>query len=107
MEDSVETTVNFLKVLADSTRLKIINLLKGNERTVQEIQDLLNRSQSTISQQLKILTSADLLEVRQEGAKKYFKIRDPQIFELVSMIESFIFESQDPTAQAVLDTLHK
>jgi len=107
MEDSIDSTANFLKVLADSTRLKIIIFLKNNEKTVQEIQDYLNRSQSTVSQQLKILTTADLLNVRQEGPKKFFTVKDNQIFDVVSKIESFMIENKDVTSQAVFDTLHK
>ncbi len=107
MEDSVDIIVNFLKSLADSTRLKIIYLLKDTEKTVQEIQELLNRSQSTVSQQLKILTTANLLKVRQEGPKKFFTIKDNQIFDVLLKIETFILESKDITSQAINDTLHK
>ena len=38
MEVSVESTVNLLKVLADSTRLKILKFLRNTEKTSQEIE---------------------------------------------------------------------
>ena len=107
MEESVESTVELLKVLADSTRLKILKLVRHTEKTAQEIQSLLDRSQSTVSQQLKILTKANLLNVRQEGSWKFFTIKDNQIFNVLEKIESFILESKDVTSQSVLDTLHK
>ena len=107
MEVSVESTVNLLKVLADSTRLKILKFLRNTEKTAQEIQSLLDRSQSTVSQQLKILTTADLLKVRQEGPKKFFTVKDNQIFDVLSKLESFMIENKDVTSQAVFDTLHK
>lgn len=111
MEELIEPLVKFLKVIADSTRLKIINLLKSGEKTANTIQASLAKSQSTISQQLKILTNADILVVRREGVKKFFKIKDPQIFEVISSISDYLShlnkEKIDTlTSLDVLDTLH-
>ncbi len=111
MEELIEPLVNFLKVLADSTRLKIINFLKNGENSANHIQTALNKSQSTISQQLKILTNADILNVRREGVKKIYSIKNPQIFEVLSVLNSYILNTtkdkiENLTTFDILDTLH-
>ncbi len=84
-------SAEFLKVLADETRLDILELLRqANEKSAGEIEDSLGKSQSTVSQQLKILVNADLLGVRKESRSKYFKIKNPQIFKILSSIKLFL-----------------
>ncbi|MHA1275748.1 MAG: ArsR/SmtB family transcription factor [Candidatus Helarchaeota archaeon] len=111
MEELIELKVKFLKVLADSTRLKIILLLKAGESTANTIQDTLRKSQSTISQQLKILVDSDILEARRDGVKKYYSIKHPHIFDVISSIDLFLSESKqkkvgDLTSLDIVDTLH-
>ncbi|MFO8017770.1 MAG: metalloregulator ArsR/SmtB family transcription factor [Promethearchaeia archaeon] len=86
-----EKLAEFLKVLGDTTRLDILNLLKdGKERIVTTIHKSLNKSQSSISQQLKKLENANLLEVRKESRKKYYKIKDPQIYRILNLLSSYM-----------------
>ncbi|MFX0134224.1 MAG: ArsR/SmtB family transcription factor [Candidatus Hodarchaeota archaeon] len=110
MKEVDEKIVRFLKVIADVTRLEILNFLKNTEKTASEIQDAINKSQSTVSQQIKILISADLVSSRRDGAKKYYMIKNPKIFDVISLIKSYI-STQDRekiekiTSIDVLDTL--
>jgi DNA-binding transcriptional ArsR family regulator len=111
MEELIELKVKFLKALADSTRLRIILFLKDGENTANNIQDVLDKSQSTISQQLKSLVENDVLEVRRDGVKKYYKIKNPLIFDVISAVDVFLSESKqqkvgDLTSLDILDTLH-
>lgn len=86
-----ENLADFLKILADPTRLDILKLLKdGKERIVTTIHESLGKSQSSISQQLKRLENANLLEVRKESRKKYYKIKDPQIFQILNLLNSYM-----------------
>ncbi|WP_442858778.1 ArsR/SmtB family transcription factor [Bacillus sp. KH172YL63] len=57
------------KALGDEARLRMVKLLKGSGRTLQEITNELNMGKSTVHHHLKILRSARLVESR-EG--KYF-----------------------------------
>ncbi|MFX1293748.1 MAG: ArsR/SmtB family transcription factor [Promethearchaeota archaeon] len=111
MEELIEPIANFLKVLADITRLKIIKFLKDSENTANNIQTAMKKSQSTISQQLKILTNADILEVRRVGAKKVYKIKNTQIFDVISFINTYLSsitkdKIEDLVSLDILDTLH-
>ncbi|TXT59121.1 MAG: Arsenical resistance operon repressor, ArsR [Promethearchaeota archaeon] len=86
-----ENLADFLKILADPTRLDILNILKdGKERTTTEIHEILDLSQPAISQQLKKLENVDLLKARRESRKKYYKIKDPQIFRILTLLNLYM-----------------
>jgi len=53
--------IEFLRILADQTRLDILDLLRYKEKTSSEIQTALEKSQSTISQHLKALSNKNLI----------------------------------------------
>ncbi|MHA1385504.1 MAG: ArsR/SmtB family transcription factor [Candidatus Helarchaeota archaeon] len=110
MDERNKNIVAFLKVLADVTRLEILNFLKNQEKSASDIQSEIKKSQSTISQQLKILINSDLLSVRREGEKKFYKIKNAQIFDILSIILSFISNQNrekidNITNLNILDTL--
>ena len=92
MIDLKRYTVGFLKVLADPTRLDILNLLQKSEKSSLEVQNSLNKSQSTISQHLKILGNANLITSEKKENVNYYRIKNTNIFKLLSNINSFVYE---------------
>lgn len=110
MSEIRKFTVEFLKVLADYTRLDILELLKDKNLNQEEIKDVLDKSQSTISQHLKTLTSINLIEFDTSKKKKYYKIKNQDILKLLSDIISFVIKINkekivDLRDLDVLDTL--
>ncbi len=86
-----EDVINFLKIIADHTRFIILDeILKEGEKSASEIEQEIGKSQSTVSQQLKRLIESDLLSVRKDGAKKIYKVKNPEVFEVLSLIISFV-----------------
>ena len=65
-----------LKILADVTRLRIINLLAGEELAVTELQEILGMGQSRISSQLALLRQAGLVIDRREGKRAFYSLAD-------------------------------
>lgn len=63
-----------LKTLADSTRLRILNLLSQDELSVAELQDALGMAQSRISSQLAVLRQSGIVADRREGKKSFYSI---------------------------------
>ena len=90
MTEPKDFTIEFLKIIADATRLEILDLLKDNEKTSAEIQEKLNRSQSTVSKHLSILTDTRLISSEKKGNLNYYKIKNLEIFSLLSSIKSFV-----------------
>lgn len=87
---STQEAENFLKALGDENRLKIIEFIKKGERSSNEIQDALKKSQSTVSQHLKVLVDEDILTYQRDNAKKIYKIKFPEILDIISSINQFI-----------------
>jgi DNA-binding transcriptional ArsR family regulator len=71
-----EKVIPFLKMVSNTTRLKILYILMEGERRVGEIQEMLGAKQSYISQQLKYLKGNGYLTSRREGTQIYYKLVD-------------------------------
>ena len=84
--------IDFLRVLADQTRLDILNLLQYEKKTSSEIQKTLNKSQSTISQHLKALSNKNLIIFEKINNVRSYKIKNPNIFKLLLEIKSFVVQ---------------
>jgi DNA-binding transcriptional ArsR family regulator len=82
--------IEFLKVLADQTRLEILDLLNNEIRTSAQIQSALNKSQSTISQHLKVLSNSNIISFERINNVKYYEIKNKEIFNLLINIKSFV-----------------
>jgi ubiquinone/menaquinone biosynthesis C-methylase UbiE/biotin operon repressor len=66
--------VKILRVVADPNRLRILLLLKGEELSVAELQEILAMGQSTISTHLSQLKQAGLVEDRRAGKSNLYKL---------------------------------
>lgn len=71
-------TWDTLKLLSDSTRVRLLSLLKTEELSVGEMEEILGMAQSRISSQLAQLRGSDLVRDRREG-KKAFYVLTPQL----------------------------
>jgi ArsR family transcriptional regulator len=63
-----------LKVVADPSRLRILLLLKAEELSVAELQEILGMGQSTISTHLSQLKQAELVEDRRIGKSNLYRV---------------------------------
>jgi ArsR family transcriptional regulator len=66
--------VKTLRVVADPNRLRILLLLRGEELSVAELQEILTMGQSTISTHLSQLKQAGLVEDRRTGKSNLYKL---------------------------------
>jgi len=92
MSESKIDFIEFLRVLADQTRLDILDLLRYEKKTSSEIQIALDKSQSTISQHLKVLNNKNLIIFDKIKNIKSYKIKNPNIFKLLVEIKSFVLK---------------
>ena len=75
-----------LKALSHETRLLILCILSQGEKTVGEIEAILGLQQAVVSQQLARLRSEKIVQTRREGRQIYYRIADPQLAELISVL---------------------
>ena len=67
------------KVFGDTTRIKILSVLRVQEMCVCDIADRLSMTQSAISHQLRVLKQMDLVKNRREGKTIYYSLADNHI----------------------------
>jgi ubiquinone/menaquinone biosynthesis C-methylase UbiE/predicted transcriptional regulator len=66
------STINFLRLMADPTRLRLLLLLEEEELSVAELQEIMGMGQSRISSHLAQLKRAGVVEDRRAGKNVYY-----------------------------------
>ena len=82
----LKSMTNFFYAFSDDTRLKIIILLSIKPLCVGDITRVLNINQTTISHQLKILKSLNILECNRLGKNIIYYIKNNSIENVLSAI---------------------
>ena len=67
MQEHAGEAAQLLKALANERRLQVLCLLAGGERSVGEINQMLDLSQSALSQHLAVLRDEGLVRTRREA----------------------------------------
>jgi ubiquinone/menaquinone biosynthesis C-methylase UbiE/DNA-binding transcriptional ArsR family regulator len=70
----MESVLNSLRAVAESTRLRLLLLCARGELTVTELTDILGQSQPRVSRHLKLLCDAGLLDRFREGTWVYYRV---------------------------------
>ena len=83
-EEKLYELADFFKVFADSTRIRILYVLKSSEMCVCDIAQTLNMTQSAISHQLRILKQTKLVKNRREGKTIFYSLADDHITMILS-----------------------
>lgn len=86
-EEDVERASRSLKAISHPLRLKILCVLGQNEVSVQDIVEIVGTSQSNISQHLAILRDKGVLASRKDANRVFYKVGDPRILRLISMMQ--------------------
>lgn len=71
---NLSQTVEFLKIISEENRLKILCLLREEEKCVCEIWQCLGLAQNLVSHHLRVLENSDLLSSKKEGLKVFYKL---------------------------------
>jgi len=74
------------KVLAEPTRLEILQLLQDGELNVSEVTEAVNSTQPNVSKHLRILQDAGLVSRRQEANSVFYAIADESVFALCEVV---------------------
>ncbi len=76
----------FLKALSHEGRLMILCHLAGGEKTVTELEQLLDQRQAAVSQQLARLRMEGLVATRREGKAIWYSIQDPKVRQTITLV---------------------
>ena len=74
------------RVLAEPTRLLILNVLLEGERSVTDLVEDTGLNQANVSKHLGILRSSGFVERRKEGLYAFYSVADPSVAELCDIM---------------------
>lgn len=84
-DEELYDLADFYKIFGDSSRIKILFVLRQEEMGVQALADLIGMTQSAVSHQLKTLKSAGLVKNRREGKTIIYSLADDHIVNILDM----------------------
>src|SRR5918994_2584032 len=96
----------FFKALGHPVRIRLLEVLRHGERSVQELQAALDLDQSTVSQQLAVLRAKHVVTARKEGTTVRYAVRDARVGALLDVARE-IFNTQLTGSQTMLKALRK
>ncbi len=82
LDSLLEQVSGYFAVLSEPTRLKIIHALCNGEKSVNDIVDEVNSTQSNISRHLNLMYRAGVLQRRKEGTLVLYQVKEPTVVEL-------------------------
>jgi len=83
----MKVDVKIIKAIADTNRLEILKLLAEGSLCVGALKDKLKISQSAVSQHLRILKEAGLLDSEKHGYWVHYSINEKQVKALSESVE--------------------
>jgi len=84
--ETVDEAVEILRALAHPVRFRIIELLVGGELCVKRLEELLEVSQSSVSQHLSRLRYAGLIESERRGHLVCYRLSDDRAVDILRAI---------------------
>jgi DNA-binding transcriptional ArsR family regulator len=82
LEGLFESVSGFFGLLAEPARLKILNALCDGERSVGEVVQRTESTQTSVSRHLNLMYAKGLLKRRRRGQQTLYAVADPAIVEL-------------------------
>ena len=77
--DLIPLVARRFKALGEPGRLALLAALQAGERSVSQLVEVTGRTQPNVSQHLKELAQAGLVEPRRDGARVFYGICDPYL----------------------------
>ena len=96
----------FFKALAHPLRIRILEILRTGDRSVQELQGAVGLDQSTVSQQLAVLRGKNVVRARKQGTTVRYAVGDPLVGDLLDVARR-IFNNQLTGSQSLLRELRR
>lgn len=95
MARSARSAAAYLKTLAHEGRLMILCHLGSEEKSVGELEELLEIRQAAVSQMLARLRDEGLVRTRRDGKTIYYSLADQNTAEVIGMLYRLFCEPQE------------
>jgi DNA-binding transcriptional ArsR family regulator len=85
-DQALEIVARRFAVLAEPTRLRLIQALFDGEKNVTELVEITEGTQANVSRHLQTLIAAHILARRKKGLQVFYRISDPTIPKLCELV---------------------
>ncbi|RKQ34719.1 ArsR/SmtB family transcription factor [Oceanobacillus halophilus] len=104
--DMQQFKADFFKALSHPLRIRILELLSEGDKSVNEIQSILGKDGSAVSQQLSVLRAKNIVVGTKDGKRVIYSLRDPSIIKLLEAARE-IFNNHLIDTLSMLEKIEK
>ncbi|MBC7073809.1 winged helix-turn-helix transcriptional regulator [Candidatus Parcubacteria bacterium] len=88
----LEKAINFLKVISEPNRLKILYLLQRKKICVCEIGECLNLPQNLVSHHLSVLRKEGIVSMKKSGLKVFYEVQEKVIKNKLKVLRKILLK---------------
>jgi DNA-binding transcriptional ArsR family regulator len=96
--DEQDLLAKYFRALGDPTRLRVLELLEGGERSVGELTSALGLPQPQVSNHLACLRWCGFVTTRREHRTIHYRLADQRVREIVSLAGQLLSQNADHVA---------
>jgi DNA-binding transcriptional ArsR family regulator len=85
-DEMLELVAQRFKALGEPARLRLLNVLRGGEKTVSELMEATGMGQANVSKHLNLLHAQGYTARRKNGLFVHYSLSDPQVFALCDIM---------------------
>ncbi|TMK70893.1 MAG: winged helix-turn-helix transcriptional regulator [Actinobacteria bacterium] len=100
-DDLIELIARRFRVLADPTRIKLLDVLRRGEASVHELRETIGTTPQNVSKHLAVLLHGGIVARRKEGNFVYYSIADEGVFSLCEDVCGSLAEELDSLREVV------
>ena len=102
-------TTDAFNAVAEPRRREILDALAGGERGVNELVTLLGLAQPQVSKHLRVLREVELVDVRDEGRRRLYRLHGPALKPIHDWVKRFerMWEERFEALDEVLEELKR
>jgi DNA-binding transcriptional ArsR family regulator len=105
MPDSLrQVKAEIFQALGHSTRIAILQELRGRELTVNGFVERLGLEQANLSQHLAVLRARQVVVTRRAGNQVFYSVRDSLILEMLDLMRRYVVRQVDEAVARVEET---
>lgn len=85
-DDLVELIARRFRVMAEPTRIRLLDHLRDGELSVNDLATRCSAGQQNVSKHLTVLADAGVVTRRKQGNHAYYRIADPAVLDLCEQV---------------------
>jgi DNA-binding transcriptional ArsR family regulator len=85
-DELAELIAGRFRAIGDPLRVRLLDLLREGELTVNELAERLGAGQQNVSKHLAVLAESGILARRKEGTRVYYRVADEGVFAICEQV---------------------